>query len=144
MQYEIVVFNDQYGTTVRCRSDIDRQSGFDRLDNGVVKHNIPEKNQVRYGYILASGPKREMNLLADSLKLLLDGLRLQTETRQMQEFVYKNFDNSFDEWKQINNKVYKSYKFGKNSVPLSQVRIETGVSRQLAKFDQLFDNVEGK
>lgn len=144
MQYEIVVFNDQYGTTVRCRSDIDRQSGFDRLDNGVVKHTIPEKNQVRYGYVLASGPKREMNLLADSLKLLLDGLRLQTETRQMQEFVYKNFDNSFDEWKQINNKVYKSYKFGRNSVPLSQVRIETGVARKLAEFDQLFDNVEGK
>lgn len=144
MKYEIVVFNDQYGTTVRCRSDIDRQSGFTRLENGMIKHTIPEKNQVRYGYVLASGPKREMNLLADSIKLLMDGLSLQTETRNMQEYVYKNFDNSFNEWKQINDKVYKSYKFGRSSVPLSQVRIETGVARKLAEFEQLFDDAEVK
>jgi hypothetical protein len=131
MLHEVVVFNDQYGTTVRCRSDIDRQSGFERLDNGVVKHTIPEKNQIRYGYILASGPKREMNLLADSLKLLMDGLKLKTDMRNMQEYIYSNFDTNFDTWRAINNGVYKSYKFGKTSVPLKKLYAEDTIARQL-------------
>lgn len=131
MLHEVVVFNDQYGTTVRCRSDIDRQSGFERLDNGVVKHTIPEKNHIRYGYILASGPKREMNLLADSLKLLMDGLKLKTDMRNMQEYIYSNFDTDFDKWRAIRHgDVYKSYKFGKSSIPLKDVYVEEGITRQ--------------
>ena len=100
--YETVVFNDQYGKDVRCRCDIDRQHGFIRHQNGVIEHRIPEKNQVRFGYVLASGEKREMRILADSIKAILDGLEMQTEARKVFNYVTKRY-GSFDKFIKLND-----------------------------------------
>lgn len=73
--YEVIVFNDEYGFNSRCRSDIDQASGFTREPNGVIKHYIPEKNQTRYGYVIATGDKRNMQLLSNTMLTLYAGLK---------------------------------------------------------------------
>jgi hypothetical protein len=115
--YEVVVFNDQYGKTVRCRCDIERQSlpesgrqsGFIRHPNGVIEHRIPEKDQVRFGYVLASGAKREMTILADSLKALLDGLQMQTEAREMFVYINSRF-GSLENFKAMSADTYDKFR----------------------------------
>jgi hypothetical protein len=107
--YEVVVFNDQYGNTVRCRKDIDKRGKyFKRLGNGLIQHNIPEYDRVRYGYVIATGERREMTILADSLKVLMDGLQLQTEAREMFDYINSRF-GSIDNFKRINDTVYDKF-----------------------------------
>lgn len=76
--YEVIVFNDEYGTSFRCRSDIDQATGFTREPNGVIKHEIPEKNQTRYGYIIAKGNKRDMQLYRDTIMTFTAGLKVKS------------------------------------------------------------------
>lgn len=113
--YEVVVFNDQYGKSVRCRCDIDRQTWFTRVGNGVIKHEIREKNQIRFGYVIASGSKREMTILADSLKTLMDGLEMQTEAREMFVYINTNF-GSFDNFKKLGTLASEAYDKFRNPV----------------------------
>jgi hypothetical protein len=107
--YEVVVFKDQYGNTVRCRKDIDKRGKyFKRLGNGLIQHNIPEYDRVRYGYVIATGERREMTILADSLKVLMDGLQLQTEAREMFDYINSRF-GGIDNFKRINDTVYDKF-----------------------------------
>jgi len=76
--YEVIVFNDEYGTSFRCRSDLDQAKGFTREPNGIIKHVIPEKNQTRYGYIIAKGNKRDMNLYRDTMLTFTTGLKVKS------------------------------------------------------------------
>ena len=121
--YEVVVFNDQYGKSVRCRCDIDRQTWFTRVGNGVIKHEIREKNQIRFGYVIASGPKREMTILDDSLKTLMDGLEMQTEAREMFVYINTNF-GGFDNFKKLSTSTFHKFRNEVMNYKLPEERVE--------------------
>jgi hypothetical protein len=59
---------------IRCRSDIDKQPGFNRLLNGLVRHTSFKTNNERLFTIAFVGSERDAKWYAETLKRTLDGL----------------------------------------------------------------------
>ena len=73
--YEVLVsYDPELGRDVRCRSDIDTQGGFTRLENGLIEHRDSKTNKRRVFMRIYKGPAREAKQLAGTLRLAYDGL----------------------------------------------------------------------
>jgi hypothetical protein len=73
--YEVLVaYDPELGRDVRCRSDIDTQGGFTRLENGTILHRDSKTKKHRLFMRVYQGPAREAHQLAGMLKLAYDGL----------------------------------------------------------------------
>jgi len=75
--YEVIVsFDDESNSRdVRCRCDIDKQPGFQRVGFGLIRHTLlTDRNKTRMFYVLYRGPERDAKRFAEMVKLGYDGL----------------------------------------------------------------------
>lgn len=74
--YEVIVsFDEANGRDVRCRCDIDKQPGFQRVGFGLIRHTLlTDRSKTRMFYVLYRGPERQAKRFAEMLKLGYDGL----------------------------------------------------------------------
>jgi hypothetical protein len=72
--YEVMVFVNDNGYDVRCRNDIDSKPGFRRQRDdkgnftGVIENEIFETGEIRYGYIVYTGPESKAKNFANLIK----------------------------------------------------------------------------
>lgn len=78
--YEVMVFVNDSGYDVRCRNDIDSKPGFRRLRDdkgnftGVIENEIFETGEIRYGYVVYSGPESKAKNFANLIKFGYKGV----------------------------------------------------------------------
>jgi hypothetical protein len=75
--YEVIASFDAESNSrdVRCRSDIDKQPGFQRVGFGLIRHTLlTDRTKTRMFYVLYRGPERDAKRFAEMVKLGYDGL----------------------------------------------------------------------
>lgn len=74
--YEVIVsYDEDHGRDIRCRCDIDKQTGFKRVGSGLIRHTLlSDPSKTRMFYVLYQGPERQAKRFTEMLKLGYDGL----------------------------------------------------------------------
>lgn len=73
--YEVLLWSDPitHQRDIRCRSDIDSQPGFERIDGNRVKHtDYLNSGKERIFIVVYAGNERTAKRIAEGLKLVFD------------------------------------------------------------------------